>query len=117
MQLRTICDQSVSRGLTSMCGWRTAGSTASPACTWPGASGGLGAPDFGVSPSRFRRDGLAGDASPITLQLNVPTHCIGGLTQILSIWFRQTREVQGVWLRNGTGAPGLPFETWESEPP
>ncbi|MGB6687312.1 MAG: hypothetical protein WBE76_05670, partial [Terracidiphilus sp.] len=37
--------------------------------------------------SRVRRDGLGG-ASPTTLQLNVPTHCMVGYTQDLCGWFR-----------------------------
>ncbi|MGC1463684.1 MAG: hypothetical protein WA802_15890, partial [Terracidiphilus sp.] len=52
--------------------------------------------------SILRRDGLAGvhgDGSlslrwltsvptPMPLQLNVPTHCIGGYTQVSDGWFR-----------------------------
>ena len=77
MQRRTIWDQSISSGLTSSRVERVSGAA---------GRGTLGLAPYRRHPRRPASRGsrpaprrrLAGAASPTTLQLNVPTHCIGG---------------------------------------
>jgi hypothetical protein len=80
MQRRTIWDQSISSGLTSSRDARAPVVTLE-ALAWltlPGGSAPPASLGWGL-----RRGGFGGVANPITLQLNVPTHCIAGLTQNL----------------------------------
>src|ERR1019366_1817573 len=84
MQRRTTWDQSISSGLTSPLVRQASGAIVAASIMWPEAGCAFVPVARGSS---LRRTGFGGTASPTTLQLNVPTHCIVGLTKILQTLF------------------------------